>query len=258
MNTRHDPLYHIAYISLEGDLIDFKNDSVPANILIAPFRGQPALKDTIESLGVPQVEIGKAEKDQVIVPLTLQLFGGEKITVYPKKYIYQEELPQTADEVRLPTPPCFILDGHLGKLAVKMRMSGIDTDYETQRSDDQIVRIAHEKDRIVLTRDVGLLKHKVLTYGRWIRSDKPLDQWMEVIRFFRLWQFITPGKRCTYCNDILIDVTFPDVADQLPRMVRERRPEVKKCPSCGHLYWKGTHFHNFMKELEYVIKCAGD
>ncbi len=61
--------------------------------------------------------------------------------------------------MRLSTPPRFILDGHLGELAVKMRMAGIDTDYVTQRSDARIVDEAQKDDRIVLTRDIGLLKH---------------------------------------------------------------------------------------------------
>ncbi len=85
MKTRHDPLYHIVYISLEDDLRDFKKDSVPVNELAVRFRGQPALKDTIESIGVPQVEIGKMEKDQENVSLELQLRGGERIKVFSKK-----------------------------------------------------------------------------------------------------------------------------------------------------------------------------
>ena len=256
MEKSHDPLYHSVYISLEGDLKDFNIDSVSANELIVRFMGQPSLKDTIESIGVPQVEIGKTEKDQSAASLNLQLHGGERINVFPKKYIYADESTKTGYEVLLPTPPRFILDGHLGKLAVKMRMAGIDTNYETQREDAKIVAEAHKKSFIVLTRDVGLLKYKILRYGRWIRSDDPLEQWIEVMRFFRLWHFIHPGKRCTRCNGVLDEVPFEDVAGRLPKLVRERKPEIKQCPDCGHLYWRGTHFNNFMKELEYVIELA--
>ena len=256
MKTRHDPLYHIVCISLEDDLRDFNKESVPVNELTVRFRGHPALKDTIESIGVPQVEIGKTEKDRENISLELQLHGGERIKVFPKKYFYEGESSPSGYEVLLPTPPRFILDGHLGKLAVKMRMAGIDTDYETQRSDARIVDEAQKEDRIVLTRDIGLLKHKILKYGRWIRSDNPLDQWIEVTRFFRLWYFFNPGIRCTNCNTVLNEVPFEDVADQVPKLVRERRPEIKRCPSCGHLYWRGTHFQNFVRELEDVIKQA--
>ena len=256
MKTRHDPLYHIVYISLEDDLRDFNKGSVPVNELAVRFRGHPALKDTIESIGVPQVEIGKTEKDEQNVSLELQLYGGERIKVCSKKYIYEGELSKSGFEICLPTPPRFILDGHLGKLAVKMRMAGIDTDYETQRSDARIVDVAQKDNRIVLTRDIGLLKHKILKYGRWIRSDDPLDQWIEVMRFFRLWHFMNPGIRCTNCNAILSEVPFEDVADQIPKLIRERGSGIKRCPRCGHLYWRGTHFRNFMRELEAVIKKA--
>lgn len=257
MNTQHNPIYRIAYFSLEGDLRDFISDSTSGELLIARFKGNPALKDTIESLGVPQVEVGKTEKDQKKVDLNIQLFGGERITIYPPKYIYSDKMVKTGQEVVLPVPPQFILDGHLGKLAVKMRMAGIDTDYETQRDDDQIVANAVNRDLIVLTRDVGLLKHKSLKFGRWIRSDQPLDQWIEVMRNFQLWKFLKPGARCTHCNTILDNVAFDHIAGRLPQMVRVRKPDVKKCPNCGHLYWRGTHFDNFMKELNEVVDAAG-
>jgi len=256
MDIRHDPLYRIAYIRFKGDLRDFTNDSVSDNIQVARFKGKPSLKDTIESLGVPQVEIGKTEKDEEIIALDSQLHGGEWISVFPKKYVYQDEELKSANEMYLPTPPGFILDGHLGKLAVKMRMAGIDTDYETQRSDDRIVAEAVQQNRVVLTRDIGLLKHKKLLYGRWIRNDQPLDQWIEVMLHFRLWLFVNSGIRCTHCNTILADVAFEEVADKLPKLVRERKPEIKQCPACKHLYWRGTHYRNFMDELKYVIKRA--
>ena len=258
MDIQHNPLYRIAYVSLEGDLSDFISDSTSGGLLIARFKGKPALKDTIESLGVPQVEVGKTEKDQKSVNLNFQLHGGERITVFPKKYVYPEEPLKTGHEVILPAPPRFILDGHLGKLAVKMRMAGIDTDYETQRDDKLIVAESIKQDLIILTRDVGMLKHKSLKYGRWVRSDQPLNQWIEVMRHFRLWMFIMPGNRCTHCNTILDDVAFEEVADRLPRMVRDRNPDVKECSGCGRLYWRGTHFQNFMEELEKVIHLTQD
>lgn len=256
MDTRHDPQYRIAYLTFVGELCDFLSGRVSGDLMVAHFKGNPALKDTIESAGVPHIEIGKTEKDRNIVTLDTQLHGGEWIRVYPRKYVFQKKMSSNEQEVLLPQPPCFILDGHLGKLAVKMRMAGIDTDYKTQRTDELIVEEAVNRNCIVLTRDIGLLKHKALKYGRWIRAEQPTDQWIEVMKCFRLWLFLQPGSRCTRCNTVLDDIPFEYIAQRLPERIRESRPPVKQCAVCGHLYWRGTHFRNFMIELKNVISIA--
>ncbi len=48
----------------------------------------------------------------------------------------------------------------LVKLAKALRILGFDTFYKNDISDKTIVDIAEKEQRIVLTRDAGLLKHK--------------------------------------------------------------------------------------------------
>jgi hypothetical protein len=66
----------------------------------------------------------------------------------------------TASRLR-PRPlrePRFIADGHLGKLARHLRLLGFDAAYLRDAPDEEIAARAAADRRIVLTRDVGLLK----------------------------------------------------------------------------------------------------
>ena len=67
----------------------------------------------------------------------------------------------------------FIADIMVGKLARYMRMAGYDVMYINTASDDQIIKIARETDRIILTRDSLMLtrrefKKGIIKYNCWV------------------------------------------------------------------------------------------
>ena len=72
--------------------------------------------------------------------------------------------------------PRFVADVHLGKLARYMRLMGFDTVYRTDLEDHEIVKISVEESRIILTRDIQLLKNGKVTHGYFIRSVNPTMQ----------------------------------------------------------------------------------
>ncbi|MDP3012568.1 MAG: DUF5615 family PIN-like protein, partial [Candidatus Hydromicrobium sp.] len=59
----------------------------------------------------------------------------------------------------------FIADIMVGKLARYMRMAGYDVMYINNASDDQIIKIARETDRIILTRDSLMLARREFKKG---------------------------------------------------------------------------------------------
>jgi len=67
----------------------------------------------------------------------------------------------------------FILDVHLGKLARLLRMAGFDTIYRNNLDDPEIIQIAEDENRIVLTRDRGILKNKRVKHGHFVESPTP-------------------------------------------------------------------------------------
>ena len=62
----------------------------------------------------------------------------------------------------------FILDVHLGKLARDLRMLGFDCAYRPDWRDAAIIDRSLADGRIILTRDVGILKQSRVTHGYWL------------------------------------------------------------------------------------------
>ena len=105
--------------------------------------------------------------------------------------------------------PKFILDVHLGGLASFLRIMGFDTSYQKfDRGDAAIAKIAHSEGRVVLTRDIGLLKRAMVKYGYWLRNIQPEKQIIEVMRRYSLKSHIYPWRFRFRCN--CTPLLFPD------------------------------------------------
>lgn len=205
------------------------------------FRGTPAVKDTIEALGVPHTEVDLILVDGVSVRFSHKLLGGERVAVYP-----MFERLDIASVTRLrPTPlrtPRFVADVHLGTLARYLRLLGFDTRYDNRCEDAELVRCSVAERRILLTRDVGLLKHKVLTHAHYVRATDPERQLEEIVRALDLARRIRPFTRCMVCNGRLSRVRKDRVAEELPVSVRQSVRRIVRCTACRRLYWPGSHF----------------
>ena len=130
---------------------------------------------------------------------------------------------------------------HLGSLAKILRLLGFDTCYDNHFDDKEIVQIAVTENRIVLTRDILLLKHKVIRAGYWLRSQQTLEQAEEVIKYFRLDHF-KPFTRCLECNGLIITTPIDAVKEKVPLQVAQDLDEFFTCTNCKRVYWKGSHY----------------
>ena len=61
--------------------------------------------------------------------------------------------------------PRFVLDVHLGRLAAYLRMLGFDAVYRNSFNDAELERVSSEEQRILLTRDRGLVMHNAVSHG---------------------------------------------------------------------------------------------
>jgi uncharacterized protein with PIN domain len=211
------------------------------------FRGGPSVKDVIESLGVPHTEIDLILADGESVDFAWTLRDGARISVYP---VFESIDITPLARVR-PAPlreTRFVLDGHLGRLARTLRMLGFDVRWRPDADDAELARVAAVEHRILLTRDSGLLKRRIVSHGVRVREADPRRQLTEVVRRLDLLRAIAPFRRCLRCNDPLEAVRSEDVAREVPPRVRERHDSFRRCPSCGRVYWAGTH-HRRMERL---------
>jgi uncharacterized protein with PIN domain len=218
-------------------------------------QGNPAVKDSIESLGVPHTEVDLILVNGESVDFTYRLRDGDHVSVYP---VF--ESVDITSLVRLRPAPLrevrFVLDTHLGRLAGYLRMLGFDTIYHNDCSDEELARISSESKRLLLTKDRGLLKRNLVTHGYYVRSTHPREKLIEVLRRFDLFTQVQPFTRCIRCNGILEDVSKEEVLEFLPTKVKAGYDAFRRCQGCSQVYWKGTHYERMQHFLERVLSEA--
>ena len=151
----------------------------------------------IEALGVPHTEVGRVFVNGTEAGFGQLLQENDEVDIYP----VEEFLPsQPGGNVPPYTvfAPRFIADAHLGALARHLRMAGFDTLYDNHYKDSDIEATALAQNRIVLTRDLELLKRKQVKHGAYIRSLKPDEQLQEIIFRFNLTQAVKPFSLCLH------------------------------------------------------------
>lgn len=225
------------------------------HFLPADRRGQPfpldvpagsTTKALIENLGVPHTEIDLVLVNSESAGFSRQLRDGDHVSVYP---MFESWDIATVSRVRgAPLRQTrFIADVHLGKLARLLRMMGFDTSWANDLSDEMIARAARVERRIILSRDRGLLKRRIVTHGCLVRSLAPREQLAEVLRRFDLARQLQMFSRCMSCNAPLARVSRLSVLDALPAAVAETCAEFSRCPGCGKVYWRGSHWETMKK-----------
>src|ERR671924_1426345 len=141
--------------------------------------------------------------------------------------------------------PRFLADCNVGRLARWLRAMGYDASYHARIDDSELVREAAAENRVLLTRDRDLMKRRVIQSGVvraiLIRDDEVTSQLRQVFAELGLGleQSLT---RCIECNSELQPQPAANVADRVPPYVRRTQSRYSECPSCGRVYWAGTHW----------------
>ena len=235
------------------ELNDFLPEESRKEAIPFRFEVSPSVKDAIEALGVPHVEVDLIVVNGRSVDFTHRLCDGDRIAVYP---VF--ESLDISPIVRLRPEPlrrtAFIADVHLRKLARFLRLLGFDTMHSNEYDDAEIVAIAARESRIILTRDRQLLKRGAVTHGYWVRNTKPIEQAREIVRRFDLSDRIRAFSRCLSCNGLLRSVAKEGVFDRIPPKTAAWLDEYHECESCRKLYWRGTH-HERLTALIRLIRA---
>ena len=144
-----------------------------------------SVKALIENLGVPHTEVDLILVAGNSVDFNYLIQEGDIIGVFP---VFESFDIGVVSKVR--SKPLrvvkFVLDVHLGTLAIKLRMLGFDCKYKNDYPDHELARISSIQKRILLTRDRGLLKRKLVTHGYCLKSKNVSEQLAEVIKRFDL------------------------------------------------------------------------
>jgi uncharacterized protein with PIN domain len=137
----------------------------------------------------------------------------------------------------------------LGTLARWLRFMGYDTAYPGPLDDSELLLLASREDRILLTRDKELASRSSRVVR--IRSDDLEEQIREVSLALEL-RIVDPLSRCSLCNAVLVSAQREDVADRVPAGVRARHETFWRCPTCGRVYWQGSHWDKMVERLNHL------
>jgi len=216
------------------------------------------VKDAIEALGVPHPEIQLILINGQPAGFDAGLSPGNHVSVYP----FYQRIDISSLELANDRPYeqlKFILDVHLGKLAKFLRFAGFDAILLPFLEDHEIVSEAIRQDRIILTRDIGLLKIRDVRYGYWLRSQHPEKQFLEVIHQFQIKRSdFAPWERCSICNNVIKPIGKYAVEGLLKPGTRKHFQEFYQCQNCGKVYWKGSHFERLNTWLQKIMDSIPD
>jgi uncharacterized protein len=241
----------VGYVDVRAyaELNDFLGPESRGVTVRRPFRSHQTVKDVLEAMGIPHTEV-----DLILVNGDPEDFShrpnvGDRIAAYPMF----EALDIGSTERLRPVPlrdPRFVVDVNLGRLARLLRVLGFDVWWSSEADDQTLTDISLNEQRILLTRDRGLLKRRAITHGLFVHSEQPEQQTVEVIRRLDLRQRLTPLTRCLRCNGRLATVAKDEVIEHLEPLTRRYYDVFSRCAECGRIYWAGSHHSRLVSLVE--------
>lgn len=146
--------------------------------------------------------------------------------------------------------PKLIADAMLGGLARWLRVLGLDTAFDPDLDDPELVDRAVEEGRVILTRDRRLIQRRRARNHLLVRSEVVDEQVGQVLGELGIEP--DPGElfsRCLRCNAPLRDVPPEEAAAEVPPYVARTQERFRRCPVCGRIYWRATHARRMRRRL---------
>ncbi len=213
-----------------------------------PLDRSASSKDIVESLGIPHTEVGKIMLDDRDIDLHEVVRAAAQLAVFPHVPPVDPLQESFLTPIALPKIR-FVVDHNVAKLAAKLRMVGIDAAFNQEWHDEKLAEVAATEQRILLSRDIQLLKRKKISHGHYVRETNPNRQLGEIIHFYDLGQHLTPFSRCMSCNTPLVTAEKEEIIHLLEPLTKKYYHSFTRCPACEKVFWPGTHRERMDKLL---------
>ena len=208
--------------------------------IFQPVTRAASIKDVIESFGPPHTEIGAITCNGQPVDFSWPVKTVQRCDFFPVTPPWDVTRPTLLRPDPLPGLG-FIVDINVGRLARYLRMAGFDTLHEATWEIQDILWIVQQEHRILLTRNLDLLKRKQVVFGRAIRANTPAEQLREVLDLFAIEQPPPPLSRCLKCNGLLEPIAKEKILHRLEPLTIRYFNTFRLCRHCDNIYWAGSH-----------------
>ncbi|NTU43159.1 MAG: hypothetical protein HGA78_08950 [Nitrospirales bacterium] len=155
--------------------------------------------------------------------------------------------------------PRFAADAMLGGLAKWLRAVGFDTLYFRDITDRELVRLSRQEQRVLLTRDTGLVRRRQLPDFFLVGANDTVGQIREVLgHLISSGSFALPSvPRCMRCNGEVTGVERASVMSDVPEHVFLNTGSFSRCSGCGRVYWEGSHKKAMERMIRMMVEEAG-
>ena len=155
----------------------------------------------------------------------------------------------------------FLVDGMLGGLARWLRILGQDVRYDASTKDNELLRIAHEENMVLLTRDDELYRRAIARKipTALVLGETEEERVAQIASTFGVDLDVNMAEtRCPECGSGLKETPKSDVADAVPQASLRLYDRFWKCTkqNCGKVYWVGSHWDRIRQTLEEAKKLA--
>lgn len=142
----------------------------------------------------------------------------------------------------------------LGTLAKKLRILGFDCKYFSSIKDEDLILLAKNDSRTIITRDL-ILAQKCKKQGVraiHLKSTGEKDHLLEIARncSFSKYRIETSKARCTACNGPLDETEKSKLTLDLPDISYIQ--QFWQCRNCKHIYWEGSHIRNLKRFIDEI------
>lgn len=141
----------------------------------------------------------------------------------------------------------------LARLARWLRVLDFDTRYDPEVHDPELVQLAEQEDRWLLTRDRALVTDLKPCKVVLIVNDRPLSQLSQVVEQCGLNKPDQLFQRCLVCNTPLRAATDTEIRRHQPPSAGAYPDARLYCPQCERLYWPGSHTRRMTRSLAHAL-----
>lgn len=140
----------------------------------------------------------------------------------------------------------------LGRISRWLRLLGYDVKYCNDTSDDDLLKIAGEENRTLLTRDLELFRRanaNGLT-AFYAESENKIERLNKITRRFGIELKVDLStSRCPICGSVLRNVERDMVLDKVRSGTLKHYKKFWICEGCSKVYWRGRHWKKINETL---------
>ncbi len=148
----------------------------------------------------------------------------------------------------------FVVDRHLGSLARWLRTLGYDTFFAVDCSDDRLRAEAQQQDVVFITTSEKIIDTAKPHRPFLVSKENLREQLHTVISSLNLDLHSFLFSRCVICNVPVQMVKKEECKGKIPEHVYDNFEQFTHCPSCGRVFWMGTHTERLIKRLNELMK----